>query len=454
LDDAAVERAGANLEKNSLTDVQTKERFGYGIRILHGDATHELYTSRRSITVKKKFQQQQCYDVIDLDPYGSAAPFLDGAVQAISNGGMLNVTCTDMVALGGSHPETCFGRYNGSLPLQRTPYLQEVALRILLYSLAMTAAKYGRTIRPILSVGMDFYVRVFVEVYDDKAGVSDLSLKIGNIYQSTHCASFYTMPQGKMAGKRHVYQATRIEPSRCNETGAPFKVGGPIWLGPMHDTEVVKQALSCLTQQQKDDNNKMILKTKNRLLGLLTSASEELSDVPLYYTLPDLSRTLSVTTPPMNQFRSALQNAGYRVSGYHKEPHAVKTDAPNSVVWDIMRVWCQTHKKEESTTTKASKKKKRKLQKKGGDITTSDATTTTTNDTSTEPKRLSASEKILATPPSIEVNFSINSNSNNAKKPDKDQKIVRFPMNPQKNWGPKPRAIGTKRKQEEDTKND
>ena len=27
------------------------------------------------------------YDVIDLDPYGSAAPFLDGAVQAISDGG-------------------------------------------------------------------------------------------------------------------------------------------------------------------------------------------------------------------------------------------------------------------------------------------------------------------------------------------------------------------------------
>ncbi len=34
------------------------------------------------------------FDVIDLDPYGSAAPFMDAAVQAVANGGMLCVTCT------------------------------------------------------------------------------------------------------------------------------------------------------------------------------------------------------------------------------------------------------------------------------------------------------------------------------------------------------------------------
>jgi tRNA (guanine26-N2/guanine27-N2)-dimethyltransferase len=29
------------------------------------------------------------YDVVDLDPYGTAVPFLDAAVQSISNGGLL-----------------------------------------------------------------------------------------------------------------------------------------------------------------------------------------------------------------------------------------------------------------------------------------------------------------------------------------------------------------------------
>ena len=193
LDPAAVERAELNIGENGLTDVLVKESFWdnhttttdtekpwqrpFGIHVQNGDAKMEMYLSQRpqaqynqqTTTVHAKLLKPQ-WDVIDLDPYGSAAPFLDAAVQAIESGGMLNVTCTDMAALGGSHPETCYGRY-ASMPIPSARYLQEAALRILLGMLATTAAKYGRTIKPILSVGMNFYIRVFVEVYDDKAGV-------------------------------------------------------------------------------------------------------------------------------------------------------------------------------------------------------------------------------------------------------------------------------------------
>jgi tRNA (guanine26-N2/guanine27-N2)-dimethyltransferase len=42
--------------------------------------------------------------VIDLDPYGSAAPFVDGAVQAVKSGGLICVTCTDMaVRINNTH---------------------------------------------------------------------------------------------------------------------------------------------------------------------------------------------------------------------------------------------------------------------------------------------------------------------------------------------------------------
>jgi tRNA (guanine26-N2/guanine27-N2)-dimethyltransferase len=155
-----------------------------GIQLQVGDATHEMYMSRLPPDLylnqcNNSNQQQQLhhpkpqYDVIDLDPYGSAAPFMDAAMQSVVSGGLLAVTCTDMAALGGSHPETCYGRY-GAFPIQRSGYLQELALRILLYHMSVVAARYGRCIRPVLSVGMAFYCRVFVEVYDDKAGVSAL----------------------------------------------------------------------------------------------------------------------------------------------------------------------------------------------------------------------------------------------------------------------------------------
>lgn len=422
LDPAAVERAHANIEQNALTDAVVSSRT-HGIRIQNGDATHEMYQSRRTRglhapSALESLQSEQ-YDVIDLDPYGSAAPFLDGAVQAISNGGMLNVTCTDMAALGGSHPETCYGRY-GSMPLQRAAYLQEVALRILLKSLAETAAKYGRTIRPILSVGMDFYIRCFVEVYDDKAGINDLSLQIGSVFQSSQCSSFLTLPHGQHGRSKHVYQSTRA-PSACEETGAPFKVVGPMWLAPMHDRDVVLEALARLGNKNDNQGHMKFMATRNRLEGLLTSVSEELPDVPLYYTLPDLCHVVNCCSPTLAQVRAAIVNAGYRVSGYHKEPQAIKTDAPNRVVWDVMRAWCKAN------PPKISKKKQKKL------------AANETDNANGEPKQVSAADKILAVEPSIEVDFTV-------PKGGKGKKVSRFPQNPEKNWGPKKAASGKRKR--------
>ena len=42
---------------------------------------------------KKKFH------CVDIDPYGSPAPFVDAAVQCVADGGLLMVTATDMVFL-------------------------------------------------------------------------------------------------------------------------------------------------------------------------------------------------------------------------------------------------------------------------------------------------------------------------------------------------------------------
>ena len=71
------------------------------------------------------------FDVIDLDPYGSPAPFLDAAVQAVADHGffvrilranrahavlkkgLLCITATDMATLCGNHCETAFAKYGG-----------------------------------------------------------------------------------------------------------------------------------------------------------------------------------------------------------------------------------------------------------------------------------------------------------------------------------------------------
>lgn len=85
------------------------------------------------------------------------------------------------------------------------------------------------------------------------------------------------------------------------------------------------------------------LNTFKRIQGVLRVIGEELTDVPLYYTLERLSGVIHVEMPAMLSFRSAILNAGYKVSFTHMNRTSIKTDAPAKVIWDIMRCWEKKH---------------------------------------------------------------------------------------------------------------
>lgn len=60
-------------------------------------------------------------------------------VQAVSEGGLMLITATDMAVLAGNNSEACWTKY-GSYPLHR-PYCHEQAVRILLACLEANAAR-------------------------------------------------------------------------------------------------------------------------------------------------------------------------------------------------------------------------------------------------------------------------------------------------------------------------
>jgi hypothetical protein len=76
--------------------------------------------------------------------------------------------------------------------------------------------------------------------------------------------------------------------------------------------------------------------SRRRLLGMVRAASEELDDVPLYYSLASLSSKLHNTVPPLGRVVGALQAAGYRVSGTHAGANLIKTDAPPAAMWSML----------------------------------------------------------------------------------------------------------------------
>uniref|UniRef100_A0A8C1EZD2 tRNA (guanine(26)-N(2))-dimethyltransferase n=2 Tax=Cyprinus carpio TaxID=7962 RepID=A0A8C1EZD2_CYPCA len=163
----------------------------------HNNVSHILQASQRdaSMVMYEARGKKERYDVIDLDPYGSPSPFLDAAVQAVSEGGLLCITCTDMAVMAGNSGETCYSKY-GSMSI-KSKYCHEMALRIILHSLDQRAAVYQRYIEPLLSVSVDFYIRVFVRVKTGQAVVKNSASKHALLYNCVGCGAFHLQRMGK-----------------------------------------------------------------------------------------------------------------------------------------------------------------------------------------------------------------------------------------------------------------
>ncbi|RHY39857.1 hypothetical protein DYB30_008475 [Aphanomyces astaci] len=351
LDPAAVISIKRNIEYNQLSTDKLIPN--------EDDATSVMYSHRK---------EADNFDVIDLDPYGSASIFLDGAVQAIANGGLLCVTCTDMPVLCGKDPDLVVR-------------LVDYDILLVLHSIESAAVKYQKHIVPIISCSIDFYVRVFVRVYKSPVNVKASMTKQSYVYQEPDVVGSGKCDQ---CGRRFKMSGTTVP----NDVAYSKETIGPIWSAPLHNKDLVLKIRDNVLK------NPTKYPTKDRLHGLLTSVSEEVQeDAPLYYTLPGLSKTLHCQQPRMDQVQVALINAGYNVSQSHKVPEAVKTNAPNHVVWDIMRSW-------------------------------------RVNDNH------DVGVNILAKEPAFEAQFS-------GKRPSADkEKALRFPKNPEAHWGPKSRARG------------
>ena len=266
LDEDAVKIIEKNIAANGIEDL---------VKVSQNDATLLMH-------LNKKYTDR--YDVIDLDPYGSAAPFLDAAVQAIQTGGLLCVTCTDAAILCGNFGETCFAKY-GSMSL-RTPYCHEMAVRIILKSLESHANRYGNYIVPLLCLSVDFYFRLFIKVYNGPNKCKDSVVKTAMVYHCNGCSSFELQKLGvRQEGKGGHYKYTPATgpqiPEKCKHCGSKLHIGGPVSTAPLHDKTFVERIINSVRESPER------FKTSRRIEGMLSMIMEEL-DVPFYYVTDDL----------------------------------------------------------------------------------------------------------------------------------------------------------------------
>ena len=258
------------------------------------DATMFMYQNRK---VRDRF------DVVDVDPYGSACVFLDAAVQAVADGGLLCVTCTDLATLCGNFPETCHSKY-GAVAV-RGKFCHEMALRIMLQSVEASANRYQRYIVPLLSVSADFYIRMFMRVYSGQAKVKESLTKISMLYVCSGCGAYHLQPlgrqhpaQGQPANYKYTAAVGPPVTELCEHCGFKHHLAGPIWSSPIHDVDFVQRVLVSEAEPRP-----VALGTRQRIQGMLSVISEELQDVPLYYVTDELCKMMHCMPPTQIQFR-------------------------------------------------------------------------------------------------------------------------------------------------------
>jgi tRNA (guanine26-N2/guanine27-N2)-dimethyltransferase len=369
---SAVEVIRVNVDFNNVgTKVQAVQ--DDALAYMYSLIAHDLRQSDHS-----KPQKSGKYDVIDLDPYGTAATFFDAALQAVRNdGGLICITCTDTgVWASNGWPEKAFSLYGGVT--MKGVHSHEAGLRLILHALATSAARYSLTIEPLLSLSIDFYGRMFVRIRRSPAAVKFHASKTMVVYNcDAGCGAWTTQPllrsrpvqMKKIMGYKHGYAAGPAVSPLCEHCRTKTHIAGPMYAGRLHSPAFIESILAEVSEADPE-----IYGTLQRIEGMLTTALEETtlySDErqdgsagtdqdkaktvaeeqlreaewaaadphPFFFELSQISSILRCQTPSEPAMRGALMGLGYRVTRSHCKPGSMKTDAPWSVIWRVMREW-------------------------------------------------------------------------------------------------------------------
>jgi len=255
------------------------------------------------------------FDYVDIDPFGSPVPYVDSALRAVRNNGLLALTATDMAPLCGVHPKACIRKYGGK-PL-RTEYCHELAVRLLVGCLASMAAKHEIGVDPLFSYSEYNYVRTYAQIgYGAKQ--ADKSLQaLGYVL---HCFSCFH--------RETVKGLIALLKRDCPECGSKLQVAGPLWLGSLWDEEFCRKVREHVRERNLPD--------EASILNLLMLIAKEVEAPITYYAIDKLCDRFNLRVPSVSKVLTELENQGFQAAPTHFSRKAVRTDATAAVLREIL----------------------------------------------------------------------------------------------------------------------
>ena len=249
------------------------------------------------------------YDLVDVDCFGSAVPYLNTMLWATKIGGLMYLTCTDGRTVTGHPPEQTVRYYNAIA--RSHPAIQEQALRLIIGAAQQQAAAKGLGIEPVFSLFTGQTYRLMLRL------VAKSQLNANNYGFLAYCRS---------CGNYQTFTWRKLNKVGCKCDRPAVTVSGAMWLGKLHDRQQLKR-FTLLAQQWH----------WHKIVELLDIMQSEIDFPPYLYTLREIGNRGKLDLPKKSRLIQALQTRGYKAAATHIEPQAIKTNTNMEIIVAIAK---------------------------------------------------------------------------------------------------------------------
>jgi tRNA (guanine26-N2/guanine27-N2)-dimethyltransferase len=247
--------------------------------------------------------------IVDVDPFGTPAPFVESALRAVADGGLVAITATDTAVLNGLYPAVAYRKY-GARAL-RTDYGRESMLRIVVGLVAHRALVYDMVVDPLFCHADQHYARAYCRV---RISASDANASLSRIGFISHC--FKCSHRESSPSRKEL----------CPQCGGKMKEAGPLWTGDLHNGEFLDLMTSA--------NERLGFR---RYLPLLGRAKGELGFPPFYFKIPYFTDKLGVASVSPTELAERLGSFGFRSVRSSVDAQGIKSEASASDVLKALR---------------------------------------------------------------------------------------------------------------------
>ena len=254
------------------------------------------------------------FGIIDIDPFGTPALYVDCALRAVIDEGMISMTATDTPVLNGIYPKVALRRYYSNS--MRCEYANEIGIRLLLGMFAMVASRLEMGIKPLFVQSTRHYMRVYVQVNVGARYADNMPDMLGYAHYCNTCKNRYVSGLDEC----------KVTCKNCNKEMSSI---GRLWVKEIMDSSFVNKMYNNIS------TNTFAGFMDKQCITILNIAKDELTDTPLYYTLDEISRILKMRPISIQDMIRILKANGFKASRTSLSFKGFRTDAS---IDDILKI--------------------------------------------------------------------------------------------------------------------